>query len=102
MSNGDWHAAREVDGELVQGPGPARLPDPDRFDITRPDNVPLSFGHGVGVHYCLGAALARMETAELFEQLVPRFSTIEPAGEFVRRPRVHLRGFSTIPLRLAV
>jgi len=48
-----------------------------RFDIQRPANAHLTFGHGK--HYCAGASLARMEMQALFAQLVPRFPTLRLA-----------------------
>jgi cytochrome P450 len=52
---------------------PAVFQDPDVFDIARKPNAHLGFGHGV--HYCLGANLARLELRVLFEELLPRFRT---------------------------
>ncbi len=52
---------------------PAVFTDPDTFDITRKPNPHLGFGHGV--HYCLGANLARLELRVLFEELLTRFSS---------------------------
>ena len=52
--------------------------DPFRFDAGRDPNKHLAFGFGV--HYCLGAALARMETRALFAELLPRLESIELAG----------------------
>lgn len=48
------------------------------FDITRDPNPHLSFGHGI--HYCLGASLARLEMRVMFEEMLPRFTTYELAA----------------------
>jgi cytochrome P450 len=52
--------------------------DPDTFDITRKPNPHLGFGYGV--HYCLGANLARLELRVMFEELLTRFSGAELAA----------------------
>jgi cytochrome P450 len=68
------------------------------FDVRRDPNPHLAFGHGV--HYCLGANLARLEMRVLFEELFPRFATYELAGaaEWTRSNR-HT-GIRHLPLRL--
>ncbi|MFD3399126.1 cytochrome P450 [Kribbella sp. NPDC058693] len=78
---------------------PARFPEPDRFDPSRADNKPLSFG--AGAHICLGNSLARLEAKVAFARLVDRFPTIAPAGPATRRDRLVLRGYRTLPVRLS-
>jgi len=76
---------------------PARFADPDRFDIGRPDNLHLAFAWGL--HFCLGARLARMEGQLVLAGLVKRFAKVEPAGEPVRNPGLVIRGFDSLPVR---
>jgi cytochrome P450 len=56
---------------------PEVFPEPDTFDITRQPNRHLAFG--MGTYYCLGAALARMETDECLRLLLGRFPGLQPA-----------------------
>jgi cytochrome P450 len=70
--------------------------DADRFIVTR--NCADQVAFGVGGHFCLGAALARLEGRVLFEELLRRFPHVTPAGEARRRPSVLMRGFVQLPL----
>jgi cytochrome P450 len=67
----------------------SRYDDPDRFDVTRnPEHQ--AFGAG-GRHFCLGAALARLELRILFEETLARFPAMEPAGtpEYAESPFIN-------------
>jgi len=75
----------------------AQFPDPDRFDLERggPQNLP--FGHGI--HYCLGAQLARMEGRLATEALVSRFSRLSPGEGPIRwNSSLVVRGPLSLPL----
>ncbi|HVW34584.1 MAG TPA: cytochrome P450, partial [Acidimicrobiia bacterium] len=77
---------------------PARFAAPARFDVARPDNLHLAFAWGL--HFCLGARLARMEGQLVFRGLVERFAAVEPAGAAVRNPGLAIRGFESFPVRV--
>jgi len=78
---------------------PERFPDPDRVDIARPDNHHLTFSHGI--HYCLGAALARLEGQEVFKALTQRFPNLELTEEPVHRDHFVLRGYKAVQVATA-
>jgi cytochrome P450 len=78
---------------------PGWFPDPDRFDIGRTGTHVISFGSGI--HYCLGAPLARLEASVLFPELVRRFPRLRLAGRPVRRRGPNMRGFSAIPVAVS-
>jgi cytochrome P450 len=102
----------DIDGRLIPagqtvtiiiGAGnhdPAHYQDPDRIDVTRTDIRPLSFGGGI--HFCLGAALARAEVEIVFRKIFERFPSVTIDGEAPPfRDRLALRGLSTLPVRLS-
>jgi cytochrome P450 len=70
---------------------PRRYPDPDRFDVRRDDARSPAFG--AGIHYCLGAALARAELEEALSVLVERAPTLELRGEARWVPYASIRCF---------
>jgi cytochrome P450 len=78
---------------------PAVFADPDVLDVGRADNPHISFG--AGVHFCLGAPLARVELQASFGALLARTSVLELGAPAVRRPEFVIRGLRELPLVLA-
>ncbi|MCX6480597.1 MAG: cytochrome P450 [Mycobacterium sp.] len=74
--------------------------NPMRFDVGRDPNRHLSFGHGV--HFCLGAALARMEINSFFAELVPRIKSIELAGEPELMATTFVGGIKHLPIQVSL
>ncbi len=91
---GDWlylsYKAANLDPKVFD--------DPLRFDITRP-NADRNVSFGYGVHFCLGAQLARNELRSLFGHLVPRLESIELAGEPTTMKTTFVGGHKTLPIR---
>jgi cytochrome P450 len=76
---------------------PGRFPDPDRLNIRRADNQHLSFA--AGPHYCLGAALARVEGEIAFTALAERIPDLQLATDtFSWRNNIVLRGVQSLPV----
>jgi cytochrome P450 len=80
---------------------PSRYADPDRLDLSRDSAGQLAFGHGI--HYCLGAPLARLEAEIAFGGLLERFGSMTlavPADSLRWRPSTLIHGLETLPVRL--
>jgi cytochrome P450 len=71
--------------------------DPFRFDVGRDPNKHLAFGYGV--HFCLGAALARMEVNSFFTELLPRLKSVELTGDPQFVATTFVGGLKHLPVR---
>jgi cytochrome P450 len=78
---------------------PAQFADPDRLDIARSPNPHLAFGHGI--HFCLGAPLARLEVEIGLNEMTRRFPNIELAGPVKYERRILSRAIES-PLTVRV
>jgi cytochrome P450 len=75
---------------------PAVFAEPDRLDLRRNGKPPLSFGGGV--HYCLGAPLARLEAQVALPRFLQRFPRLRLAGEPVHREGLAIHGYARLPV----
>ncbi|KIU17256.1 cytochrome P450 [Mycolicibacterium llatzerense] len=74
--------------------------DPFRFDVGRDPNKHVAFGYGI--HFCLGAALARMEITSFFSELIPRLRSIELAGTPQHTATIFVGGLKHLPIRYSL
>ena len=74
--------------------------EPFRFDVGREPNKQVAFGYGV--HFCLGAALARLEISSFFNELIPRLNSIELAGPSQHAATTFVGGLKHLPVRYSL
>ena len=87
-----WIGSANRDGDIFE--------DPDRFDIHRSPNKHIAFGKGI--HYCLGAPLARLEAKIAFEEMAKRFKHLRLAvdpTELERMPSLVIYGLKSLPVK---
>ena len=76
---------------------PAKFDDPDRFDVHRDTTGHVGFGHGL--HFCLGAHLARLEVITAINRLLDEVDGVELAGPVRWSTSPSLRGPVSLPIR---
>ena len=101
-----WHGRTIRRGEMVipfmaaGNRDPRQFPDPDRLDVRRNPERHLAFA--AGIHFCLGAWLARLEARIVFERVLQRLPRLELVPPEVRwKPMIFLRGLESLPLTWA-
>lgn len=100
-----WHGVEIPAGQpvlLVTGAAnrdERAYPDPDRFDVERPLKLNVGFGHGI--HTCLGAALARLESRIAFDELADRYPEFGVDESQCRRVHMsNVAGYSNVPVHV--
>ncbi|GAB7042383.1 MULTISPECIES: cytochrome P450 [Catenuloplanes] len=94
IAAGDWLLLSFVGANR----DPKKFPDPDAFDVARP-NAANHLAFGFGPHHCMGAALARMEMRTLFRRLLPRLEYVTLDGEPALTDTTFIGGLRTLPIR---
>ena len=102
----EWHGVtipKDKPVFLITGAAnrdPRRYDDPDRFDITREPGLAVGLGHGL--HVCLGAALARLESRVAIEEIARRWPAFEVNEEGLRRVQMsNVAGYSSVPITVS-
>jgi cytochrome P450 len=105
MKDVEWHGTRIPEGSillLLNGSGnrdEREFDDADRLDVRRPNIRHLSFG--LGIHFCLGASLARLEGCVALEEVLARWTEWEIDHEAARMARTStVRGWKSLPARI--
>ncbi|QHO70485.1 cytochrome P450 [Marisediminicola antarctica] len=86
-----WFAAGNRDPQVFD--------DPYRMDVTRNPNEHMAFGRG-GPHMCMGNALARLEIKIMFEDLLPRITSVQQMGEVSRLRSNFVNGIKRFPVKV--
>jgi cytochrome P450 len=87
-----WYISGNRDEDII--------PNGDVFDIERP-NVRRHLSFGFGIHRCVGIRLAELQLKIIWEEILKRFDNIEVAGEPKRVYSSFVKGYETLPVRIA-